>query len=666
MHPFDSSSSVITPPLNDRSSEDCDTKPLLSSDPFSDNTPVDVNSDLPPNPVSTGSYPVEMSYFNDRSTDSKFANNIVDSSPRPSRTATAPLISSNHNGTAGQAHQSTSSPSSPVKEDEPQRPSVSLSSERSEALNPKGPSILPTVKNPVLKSGSSNYSRRFSSAEPRRSIFTSRPPTLNNEKRDGDSRASNDRCNDDEEVEDNTNVELQSSLLLNRRHTSILQGSAQRVAKPPSMQPFLSARRTSAPLKPVSQSLPSTQQPRARPSDASAARPPLADSGNASRVNRTGFMERSVAAAVISAARHRNQGKKNRSTLPSKPAHHRRHGGFENPWPSAFKDVGLRSRGGSGSRTFFLKAAKDRRPPEEQLASMILLAAAADFIASADAIRRDKYALASTWIGHSTFFLQAHGITVLTDPVWSPRLGPLGPKRLIPPPCEIEDLPESIDVVILSSASYDHYDKNTIIAIASRVGTWLVPLGLKSLLAALGIQEKDIVELDWWGQHEVKGTQFICTPAQHQSLRDGTLWCSWAVLAKHHSFFYCGATGYRSVDRDGDDGETYESRVRYGGPTCPAFAEIGKRYRHFDTAFLPIGGYKPRALMSGVQGDAVDMLFIHQDVKSKRSIAHRWGTYACNDEGLLDPIRTLEYALQTGPVGEQEFCYLKHGRLHVT
>ena len=382
------------------------------------------------------------------------------------------------------------------------------------------------------------------------------------------------------------------------------------------------------------------------------------------RVARTGFVERSVAAAVISAARER---KKKLKPAANRPHHHRPHGGYCNPWDSALKENGVRARGGSGSRTFFHKVAKDRRPLDEELASMLLLAARPNFDEGRGAISHDKYALASHWIGHCTFLLQAHGITVLTDPVWATRLGPLGPKRLVPPPCEINDLPQTIDVVILSNACYDSFDKHAVQMLASRVTCWLVPIGVKALVVANGIPDAKIVELDWWEEHTVKGTKFICTPAQHYSIRDDALWCSWYVRAPHHRFFFCGGTGYRSVNSEAEDSSSFEFRESFGGPSCPVFKEVCRRYGRCDTAFLPIGGYRPRPLMSGVQGDAVDMLYIHGDLRARRSVVHRWGTFACSsDEGMLDALRLYEAALAAGPVKEQDSASMRQGRLHIT
>ena len=56
---------------------------------------------------------------------------------------------------------------------------------------------------------------------------------------------------------------------------------------------------------------------------------------------------------------------------------------------------------------------------------------------------------AVTWIGHATMLVQASGLNVLTDPIFSLRASPLqfaGPKRVQAPGIALEDLPH-IDVV---------------------------------------------------------------------------------------------------------------------------------------------------------------------------------------------------------------------------
>ena len=67
---------------------------------------------------------------------------------------------------------------------------------------------------------------------------------------------------------------------------------------------------------------------------------------------------------------------------------------------------------------------------------------------------------AATWIGHATTLIQASGLSVLTDPIFSRRASPLpfaGPARAHPPGVALDDLPH-IDVVVISHNHYDHMD----------------------------------------------------------------------------------------------------------------------------------------------------------------------------------------------------------------
>ena len=75
--------------------------------------------------------------------------------------------------------------------------------------------------------------------------------------------------------------------------------------------------------------------------------------------------------------------------------------------------------------------------------------------------------LAALWIGHATVLLHVGGvggITILTDPVFSRRIGmsvggmTLGLARIAPPAIDIAHLPP-IDLVLLSHAHFDHLDR---------------------------------------------------------------------------------------------------------------------------------------------------------------------------------------------------------------
>src|SRR5258708_21303450 len=75
--------------------------------------------------------------------------------------------------------------------------------------------------------------------------------------------------------------------------------------------------------------------------------------------------------------------------------------------------------------------------------------------------------LHAAWLGHSTVLLKVDGTTILTDPVFSNRvglsLGPitLGLKRLVAPAVPLSRLPH-VDLIVLSHAHMYHFDIPTL------------------------------------------------------------------------------------------------------------------------------------------------------------------------------------------------------------
>ncbi|HNY42763.1 MAG TPA: MBL fold metallo-hydrolase [Bryobacteraceae bacterium] len=80
--------------------------------------------------------------------------------------------------------------------------------------------------------------------------------------------------------------------------------------------------------------------------------------------------------------------------------------------------------------------------------------------------------LYAAWLGHSTVLLRLDGFTILTDPVFSTRIGlrlgpvTLGLKRLVEPALRLPGLPK-IDLVLLSHAHMDHFDLPSLKALES-------------------------------------------------------------------------------------------------------------------------------------------------------------------------------------------------------
>jgi L-ascorbate metabolism protein UlaG (beta-lactamase superfamily) len=77
--------------------------------------------------------------------------------------------------------------------------------------------------------------------------------------------------------------------------------------------------------------------------------------------------------------------------------------------------------------------------------------------------------------------------------VWGERASPVafaGPKRWMPPGLALDALPP-LDLVLLSHNHYDHFDVDTIRALAAAhpAARWQVPLGLVEAVRALGVRE---------------------------------------------------------------------------------------------------------------------------------------------------------------------------------
>ena len=135
-----------------------------------------------------------------------------------------------------------------------------------------------------------------------------------------------------------------------------------------------------------------------------------------------------------------------------------------------------------------------------------------------DLLNDDNYVI---WVGHSTFLIKKSGVTILTDPIFSERASPLknfGPKRLIPPALQIEDIPK-IDFVTVSHNHYDHLDTRSLKEISDLHpdAIFLVPSGDLKLLKRNKIN--NVYEFDWWESFKDKNFEFTFTPVQHWSKR---------------------------------------------------------------------------------------------------------------------------------------------------
>jgi L-ascorbate metabolism protein UlaG (beta-lactamase superfamily) len=236
-----------------------------------------------------------------------------------------------------------------------------------------------------------------------------------------------------------------------------------------------------------------------------------------------------------------------------------------------------------------------------------------------------------TWLGHSTTLVELDGQRVLTDPVWGERASPLdwvGPKRWYGPPIALEALPP-IDAVVISHDHYDHLDHRTLRAMKDWDTRFVVPLGVGAHLAAWGIPQARIVELDWWERTKVGALEIVATPARHASGRTGfdkdrTLWAGYALIGPRHRAFYSGDTGL-----------------------FPAMKDIGERLGPFDVTLIEVGQY--HSAWPDWHIGPEQAVQAHQLLRGRALLPVHWGLFTLAYHGWTEPIeRVLAEARRTG------------------
>ena len=255
----------------------------------------------------------------------------------------------------------------------------------------------------------------------------------------------------------------------------------------------------------------------------------------------------------------------------------------------------------------------------------------------------------TSWIGHSSFIINNFDLNIITDPIFSERASPFsffGPKRLIPPAIDYEDLP-NIDVIVISHNHYDHLDKKTIKNL-NKINPdiiYLVPLKLKKWFEGLGT--KNVYEFNWWEEKKIKNTTFTFVPVQHWSRRglfdkNKTLWGGWWIENDTIKLVHLGDTGYTND-----------------------FIEINKRLGSPDLAFIPIGAYAPRWIMKESHMNPEEALKTAFDLDAKKSIGMHWGTFILTTEPTEEPRQILENLIIEKDLNKDFFSTILPGDVYL-
>ena len=238
---------------------------------------------------------------------------------------------------------------------------------------------------------------------------------------------------------------------------------------------------------------------------------------------------------------------------------------------------------------------------------------------------------AVTFIGHSSFLLQAAGQAMLVDPVFATRLVVLRRQRR--PGLRVRDLPP-VHAVLLTHAHMDHLNRPSLRAITREMRrrglpapVAIVPNSVSDLVRGLGFSE--VRELRWWEQTELGALTVTATPCQH--------WGARMFSDTHRGFggYTLAAPGMPTLYHSGDT-------AYFNG-----FHEIANRLQP-QIAMLPIGAYFPDSYRA-VHTSPEEALQAFLDLRAETMIPMHFNTFRLGREPMTEPLpRLLAAARKSG------------------
>lgn len=228
--------------------------------------------------------------------------------------------------------------------------------------------------------------------------------------------------------------------------------------------------------------------------------------------------------------------------------------------------------------------------------------------------------LAACWIGHATMLLRVGGRTILTDPVFHPRVGvglvlaTVGPLRHQQPALPIVRLPK-IDLILLSHAHFDHLDRPSLHALSRRFpGTPLVcAKGTRDLVEDLAFGP--VTELAWEESIRVAGVTISAVPVTHWGPR--VFYDNWRT----YNAYLIEGTGHR---------------VLFGGDT--AHTDTFQAIAPVHLLCVGIGAYDPYIAAHATPEQAWAMA---QLAGARHIAAMHHSTFRLSHEPMNEPIRRL-------------------------
>jgi len=250
-----------------------------------------------------------------------------------------------------------------------------------------------------------------------------------------------------------------------------------------------------------------------------------------------------------------------------------------------------------------------------------------------------RQGLHAAWVGHSTVLLSIDGFTILTDPVFSTRIGVrLGPvtvglKRLVAPAAALKTIPRP-DLILLSHAHMDHFDVPTLRRLEHRETAVVTAANTSDLLRVL--RYGSVRELKWNETARVGPATIRAIEVNH--------WGARMRSDTHRSY-----NGYLI--------EAGRFRVLFAGDTAytDSFQSV-RSSRPVDLAIMPIGAYDPWIRVHCNPEQALAMAN-HAGAEFVLPVHHR--TFELSSEPLHEP---LERLLAAAGSSEDRVCVRDFGQ----
>lgn len=243
-----------------------------------------------------------------------------------------------------------------------------------------------------------------------------------------------------------------------------------------------------------------------------------------------------------------------------------------------------------------------------------------------------------TWIGHSTMYINFYGVRLLTDPVFSDKVGVsmlrlwrVGSRRFTAPALTPAELAGQVDVILLSHAHLDHLDlpslrklvDDKVQVVTARATSWVLRKLHFGSVAELSTGQSLVTR---------EGVKVTALPVRHWGARYPWNrrygWNGYVLEYRGHRLLFAGDTALTSS---------------FQGLDTASDAPL-------DLAMMPIGAYFPDAFqVNHCTPEQAWSMFL--DSGARWLAPMHWYTFVLSKEPVTEPLQRLLTA--AGPQQER-------------